>query len=198
MSVPLVVIALFPVWLAVALVISAARQAINPTIPREEPLKLRNPLRKSVVFLLVGLLASSAAAHGSDDVSWALSERDRREGGRLDLKEVEVGKGFFGFTLHGRFRPRYLRGPNRYVLFKLDTKGGRRWDRFVAFDRVNVTSCVLTGRGSLERFGRVLREGRRLMCSVRWRHRKRHWSWKVVSRYKRKDRAPNRGRYRFG
>jgi hypothetical protein len=99
-----------------------------------------------------------------------------------------------GFRVYGAFRSRQLEGARRHVVFKLDSKGDRRWDYRVTFDRVDRASCKLRGDGK-KRIGKVERRSHGLRCSVRLPRLKRHFTWRVVGRYHRKDRAPDRGRF---
>jgi hypothetical protein len=92
---------------------------------------------------LACLLTLSSTGLASD--SWVVTRGDGREGGRLDLKTVFVGKNLAGFRTHKRFRGRYLKGERRSVSFALDTKGDRKWDYGIYFDRFDITTCLLAG-----------------------------------------------------
>lgn len=112
---------------------------------------------KLILSLALACLLTLSSTGLAREASWVVSQGDRREGGRLDLKTVLVGKRLTGFRTHKRFRGRYLEGRYRYVLFKLDTKGDRRWDYGIYFDRFDVTSCLLAGGRYHEDYGVVTR-----------------------------------------
>jgi hypothetical protein len=153
-------------------------------------------MAKVMIGLSLACLLTLSSTGLASEVSWVVSRSDRREGGRLDLKTVFVGKRLAGFRTHKPFRGRYLKGRQRYVLFKLDTKGDRRWDYGIYFDRVDVTSCLLAGGRYHEDYGKITRKRNGLTCrQIRMPGLRRNVTWKVVSRHRRKDLAPNQGRF---
>lgn len=76
----------------------------------------RTPDQTTVKVALSLALASMLVLTTMDvagDASWVATRGDRREGGRLDLKMVFVGKSFTGFRTCKRFRGWYLKGLRR-------------------------------------------------------------------------------------
>jgi hypothetical protein len=93
---------------------------------------MRRRLILATIATLV-LLASSAEAGP------AYSHRDRKEGGRLDLRRVTIGwaAGTFvwGADLNGPLKPRYVSGKRRFIQWELDTRGNTQFDYIVKFNR---------------------------------------------------------------
>jgi hypothetical protein len=110
---------------------------------------------KVIMALSLASFLTLSSTGLASEASWVVSRSDRREGGRLDLKTVFVGKNLAGFRTHKRFRGRYLKGKRQYVSFALDTKGDRKWDYGIYFDRFDITTCLLAGGRYHEDFGVV-------------------------------------------